>query len=63
MKSDKMPHIIYTSLESLIKKIEGCENNPEHSSKKKKKISEYIPCVYSRLTIWGFHQIEDKHTW
>ena len=37
MKSDKMPHIIYTSLESLIKKIEGCENNPEHSSKKKKK--------------------------
>ena len=37
MKSDKMPHIIYASLESLIKKIEGCENNPEHSSKKKKK--------------------------
>ena len=36
MKSDKLPYIIYASLESLIKKIEGCENNPEHSSKKKK---------------------------
>ena len=33
MKSDKLPYIIYASLESLIKKIEGCENNPEHSSK------------------------------
>ena len=37
MKSDKLPYIIYASLESLIKKIEGCESNPEHSSKKKKK--------------------------
>ena len=28
MKSDKMPYIIYADLESLIKEIDGCENNP-----------------------------------
>ena len=32
MKSDKMPYIIYTGIESLIKKNDGCENNPENSS-------------------------------
>ena len=29
MKSDKMLYIIYADLESLIKKIDGCVNNPE----------------------------------
>ena len=28
MKSDKMPYIIYADPESLIKEIDGCENNP-----------------------------------
>ena len=32
MKSDKMPYIIYTDIESLITKKGGCLNNPEISS-------------------------------
>ena len=28
MKSDKMPDIIYPDIESLIRKIDGCANNP-----------------------------------
>ena len=31
MKSDKMAYIIYADLESLIKKIDGCKNNPDKS--------------------------------
>ena len=27
-----MPYIIYADIESLIKKIDGCENNSEKSS-------------------------------
>ena len=45
MKSDKTPYIIYADLESLIKKIDVCENNPENSSATK--IDERIPCGYS----------------
>ena len=40
-KSDKIPHIIYADIESLIKKINGCANNPEKSSTIK--IGEHIP--------------------
>ena len=29
MKSDKMLYIIYGDTESLIRKIDGCKNNPE----------------------------------
>ena len=29
MKSDKMLFIIYADIESLIRKIDGCGNNPE----------------------------------
>ena len=32
MKSDKMSHIIYADIESLIRKIDRCENNAENSS-------------------------------
>ena len=60
MKSDKMPYIIYADLESLIKKIEGCANNPEISSLTK--IGEHIPCRYTISTIWAFNHVEDKHT-
>ena len=40
MKSDKMPYIVYVDIESLIKKIDGCANNPEKSLTTK--IGEYI---------------------
>ena len=60
MKSDKMPCIIYADTESLIKKIDGCENNSEKSSIRK--AGKHIPCGYSLSTIWGFNQIEDKYT-
>ena len=55
-----MRYIIYADIESLIKKIDGCENNPESSSRTK--IGEHIPCRYPMPTIWGFNHIEDKHT-
>ena len=42
MKSDKMSYIIYADLESLIKRIDACANNPEKSSRTK--VSEHIPC-------------------
>ena len=60
MKSDKMPYIIYAEIESLIRKIDRCANNPEKSSTTK--LVEQVPCGYSMTTIWGFNHIEDKHT-
>ena len=60
MKSYKMPSIIYTGKESLIKKIDRCANNPENSSTTK--IGGRIPCGYSMSTIWAFDHIEKKHT-
>ena len=59
MKSDKMPYIIYAIIESLIRKIDGCTNNPEKSSTMK--ITEHIPCGYSMSTISRFDYIENKH--
>ena len=32
-KSDKASFIIYTDLECLMKKTDGCKNNPENSSR------------------------------
>ena len=60
MNSHKMPYIIYADIESLIRKIDGCANNPENSSTTK--IGEVITCGYSELTIWEFDQIKSKHT-
>ena len=40
--SDKMPYIIYADIESLIKKVDGCTNNPKNFSTTK--IGEHIPC-------------------
>ena len=54
-----MPYIIYLDIESLIRKIDECTNNPKESSTTK--IGEHIPCGYSLSTIWGFDHIEDKH--
>ena len=59
MKSDKIPYIIYADTESLIRKINGCANNPEKSSTIK--VGEYFPCGYSISTILGFDHIENKH--
>ena len=59
MKSDKMPYIVYTDIESLIKKLDRCANNPENSLTTK--IGENIPCGYSMSTIWAFDHIENKH--
>ena len=55
-----MPYIIYADLESLIKKVERCANNPEKSSTTK--IGEHIPCRYSMSTISAFDNIEHKYT-
>ena len=49
MKSDKIPYIIYADIESLIKEIDGCSNNPENSLTTK--IGEHILCGYSMSTI------------
>ena len=35
VKSDKMPYIIYPELESLIKEINECANNPKNLQQKK----------------------------
>ena len=55
-----MPYLIYADVEALIRKIDGCENNPEKSSTTK--IGEHIPCRYSMSTISGFDHTEDEHT-
>ena len=60
MKSDKIPCIIYADIESLIRKIDRCANNPENSSTTK--IVEHIPSGYSVSTIWAFDNIENKRS-
>ena len=60
MMSDKMLFMIYLDTESLIRKADGCANNPENSSATK--IGEHIPCGYSMSAIWAFDHIENKHT-
>ena len=54
-----MTYIIYADLESLIKAIDGCANNPEKSSTTK--IGKHITCVYSMSTM-GFDIMQNKHT-
>ena len=60
MKSDKTLFMIYADLESLIKKIDDCKNNPENSLITK--IGKHIPCRYSMPTIWTFDNIGKKHS-
>ena len=47
MKFHKILNIIYTNLECLIEKIDGCANNPKNSTK----TGEHIPCRYSMSKI------------
>ena len=44
-KSDKEQFIIYSDLECLIEKTEGCKNNPENSSTTK--VGKHIPSNFS----------------
>ena len=60
MKSDKMSYIIHANVESSIKKIDDCQNNPGTSSTIK--LGEYILHRYSVSTIWAFDNKENKHT-
>ena len=60
MKSDKISYIIYADLECLIKKIDGCENNPENTLATK--VGEHIPWGFWMSTIWGFDHLENKYT-
>ena len=55
-----MPYIVYVDIESLIRKIDGCANNPENSLATN--IGGRIPCRYSMPTICEFDYIENKHT-
>ena len=48
-KSDKTPFIIYADLECIIKKIDGCKNNPENSSATK--VSKHILSGLSMSTV------------
>ena len=58
-KSDIAPFIIYSDLECLIEKIDGCENNPENSFTTK--VGQLIPSDFSLSTILSFNSIENKH--
>ena len=45
--------------ESLIKKMDGCANNPENPSTTK--IAQHIPCGYSMSSIWAFDHIKKTY--
>ena len=48
-KSDKAPFVIYSDLECIIEKLDGCKNNPENSSTTK--VSKHILSGFSMSTI------------
>ena len=58
-KSDEAPFIIYTDLESLMRKIDECKNNPEKSPTTK--VNEHIPSRFSMSTMSLFKDIENKY--
>ena len=55
-----MECIIDANLQSMIKKIDNCKNNPEKSSTTK--IGEHIPCGYSMSNIWTFDNTENRYS-
>ena len=59
MKWGKLAYIIFDDLEFLIKKIDGCRNNPEKSSTIN--IGKSTTFRYSKPAIWAFDNIENKH--
>ena len=58
-KSDKAPLAIYTHLECLIEKTDGCRINSGSSSTIN--FCEHIPSGFSMSTISSFRNIENKH--
>ena len=56
-KSDKAPFIIYADLECIIKKIDGCKNNPENPSTTK--VRKHILSGFSLSTISSFKNLEN----
>ena len=59
MKWDKMSYIIYSNIESLIKKIDNCKSNLENFATTKTR--KHIPCGCSLTTTEKFLSIF-KHT-
>ena len=55
-KSEKGPFVVYADLKWLIKKTDGCNNNPENSWK----LSKDILSGFSMFTI-SFKNTENKH--
>ena len=58
-RSNKTSYIIYADLKPLIKKMDGCKNNPEKSTSRK--VGEHIPSSSSISTISSFQDIKNKH--
>ena len=58
-KSDKAPFIVYTDLECLIEKTDGCKNNLDISFTTK--VGEKITSSFSMSTISSFKSIKNKH--
>ena len=54
----KVPFIIYANLESLLKKMKTCHNNPEKSSTTK--INNHTPSGYSLFTHCSFDTTKNK---
>ena len=57
-RSMKVPFIIYPELESLLKKMSTCNNNPEKSSTTK--INRHTPSGYSLFTHCSFDITKNK---
>ena len=57
-KYDIAPFIIYTDLECIIEKIDGCKNHHENLSTTKG--SEHIPSGFSVSTLSSFRSIENN---
>ena len=55
----KAPFITYADLECLIKKMDGCENNPQNSLTTK--VGERIPSGFPMFAIASLKSIEHKH--
>ena len=57
-KSMKSPFMIYANMDSLLKKISTCHNNPEESSTTK--INEHTPSGYSFFTHYSIDNTKNN---
>ena len=55
----KVLFIIYADLESLLKKVRSCQNNPENSYTEKK--VKHKPSRYAWCSICSFDEIKNRH--